>query len=91
MAHCTKVKGLFPEGEQKAQKNTCFARSALNSEPPYDDLFALVLFCECVLTSNGEKEDDRDVVLGLRNQHRLLHHDPRVGHPQRQVASTSKS
>ena len=63
----------------------------MHREPTYDDLFALVLFCECVVTSNGEKEDDRDVLLGLRNQHRLLHHDPRVGHPECQVTSTSKS
>ena len=29
VAHCTKVIGSIPEGEQKAYKYTCFARGAL--------------------------------------------------------------
>ena len=42
VAHCTKDIGSIPEGEQKAHKYTCFARSALCTGNY--DLYVLVFF-----------------------------------------------
>ena len=41
VAHCTKVIGSIPEGDQKGHKYTCFARSALFTGNLYD-LYALI-------------------------------------------------
>ena len=50
MSHCNKVIGSSPEGEQKAHKCTCFARSALCTGNLYD-LFALDLVFNGVYTT----------------------------------------
>ena len=46
VAHCTKVIGSIPEDEQKAHKNTCFARSVLCTGSLYDS-YAQWILSQC--------------------------------------------
>ena len=47
-------------------------------------LFVLLVFD---LTSNGKKEDDRNILLWFRWNHRLVHNDPSVGDQQGKVTT----
>ena len=58
MSHCNKVIGSSPEGEQKAHKCTCFARSALFTGS--FDLHALKGNDDNDDDDNDDNDDDDD-------------------------------